>query len=160
MRILKTILLVLFCVTASAVPAFAYNTEYACKSEVASGFIYSGAVKKWDGVHFGANASYVIRGATDEDFETEVGKRYKGAVLVVSSVKGGQVLPARLFCSGYDRQGFTYCEGAAESMRFNKDTRRFLSIFASGYVLTAEELANGQDGVITPMMVIGKCKVL
>lgn len=160
MRILRTVLLLLFCVTASAVPAFAYNTEYACKSEVASGFIYSGVAKKWNGVHFNANASYVIRGAKPEDFDTELGRHYKGAVLVVASVKGGQVLPARLFCSGYDDHGFTHCEGRSETLRFNKDTRRFLSIFASGYVLTKKELNNGQDGVVTPMMVIGKCKVL
>lgn len=160
MRIFKTLFAVVFFLSISVSTVFAYNTEYVCKSEIASGFIYSSVVKKWNGVHFEANAKYVIRGARDDDFETELGKKYKGAKLVVYSVKGGQSLPPKLFCTGYDVHGFTHCEGLSETLRFNNQSMRFLSVFSSGYVLSGEALQRGLDGAETPMLVIGKCKTL
>lgn len=140
--------------------AFADSREYLCKSKTASGFVYSGAADAWSGVTFEANATYMVRAAKDEDFETKLGKHYKGATHVVSALRSGEPLPPKLFCTTYNAQGFMDCEGEAETLRFNNQSMRFLNIYNAGYVLSGHAMQFRQDGVEVPMMVIGTCKLL
>lgn len=113
--------------------------QYLCTADMVTGFSWNEEDRKWTSTNFNVNnENYLI-----SSVESETGGYY-----VIKKLGDKKTIAT---CqSGFDERGFLYCKDIVV-FRMNREARRYLLVYPSGYV----EGHDNNDN--TPFVEIGKC---
>jgi hypothetical protein len=131
-----------------ATSAVASETSYLCVTDLATGFSFDKTTSSWKVANFAPRGKYLVSRSS--------GKGYAWEVKAV-----GDKEPQATCKKDFSEFGTLVCEGFTE-LRMNRNSGRFLAIYAIGYWSDDKNLLDGilREGANTPNMEIGKCSPL
>lgn len=117
--------------------------SYLCVAELATGFSYDGAKKKWKSADFRSEKKLVVSRSKQKSHAWE-------------TKEVGDSLPGATCEKDFNEAGNLFCSGVFD-LRLNNRTLRFLYVYPIGYWSDGDKTGMSKEGDNTPALVIGKC---